>query len=154
MANRFLRSCTFVFLLVVLASPITFGQTQSGSASVSSSVQVAIPASVSQNGFTGSVPAGNPTPEVLPISFLDAIDRGLKQNLGLLLSSDNTIAARGEKWKELSNLLPNVSAKGQENVQQTSLIALGFRLPGLPPHERRRFAACWLGGPLARKLRS
>jgi hypothetical protein len=64
--------------------------------------------------------------------LLDAIDRGLKQNLGLLLSSDNTIAARGERWKELSNLLPNVSAKGQENVQQTSLIALRIRLPGLP----------------------
>jgi len=93
---------------------------------------VSIPASVSQNGFTGSVPSGNPTPEVLPISFLDAIDRGLKQNLGLLLSSDNTIAARGEKWKELSNLLPNVSAKGQENVQQTSLTALGLRLPIFP----------------------
>jgi outer membrane protein TolC len=99
---------------------------------VGSSVQVSIPASVSQNGFTGSVPAGNPTPEVLPISFLDAIDRGLKQNLGLLLSSDNTIAARGERWKELSNLLPNVSAKGQENVQQTSLTALGLRLPIFP----------------------
>jgi outer membrane protein TolC len=69
---------------------------------------------------------------VLPISFLDAIDRGLKQNLGLLLSSDNTIAARGERWKELSNLLPNVSAKAQENVQQTSLTALGLRLPIFP----------------------
>lgn len=130
MANRFLKGCTFVFLLVVMGQPSAFCQAQSGAAG--SSVQVTIPTSVSQDGFTGSVPSGNPTPEILPISFLDAIDRGLKQNLGLLLSSDNTIAARGERWKELSNLLPNVSAKGQENVQQTSLIALGIRLPGLP----------------------
>jgi len=103
MANHFLRSCTFVFLLVVLGLPIAFCQAQSGSASVGASVQVTIPASVSQNGFTGSVPSDNATSEVLPISFLDAIERGLKQNLGLLLSSDNTITARGEKWKELSD---------------------------------------------------
>jgi outer membrane protein TolC len=121
-----------VLLLVAGSYLLAFGQAQSGSVPASPSVQVTIPASVSQNGFTGSVPSGNATLEVLPISFLDAIDRGLKQNLGLLLSSDNTLAARGEKWKELSNLLPNVSAKGEENVQQTSLTALGFRLPSLP----------------------
>lgn len=121
-----------MLLLVIGSYFLAFGQAQSGSVPVGPSVQVTIPASVSQNGFTGSVPSGNATPEVLPISFLDAIDRGLKQNLGLLLSSDNALSARGEKWKELSNLLPNVSAKGQENVQQTSLTALGFRLPSLP----------------------
>jgi outer membrane protein TolC len=133
MPNPSLRSCTLIFLFVVSSLFTAFGQAQSGPVSTGSTVQVTIPASVSQNGFTGSVPSGNPTAEVLKISFLDAIDRGLKQNLGLLLSSDNTIAARGEKWKELSKLLPNVAAQGQENVQQTSLIALGFRLPGLPP---------------------
>jgi outer membrane protein TolC len=98
----------------------------------SSSPAVSIPSSVVQNGFTGSVPSPKLSTEPLSISFLDAIDRGLKQNLGLLLSADNTLSARGAKWKELSNLLPNVIAKGQENVQQTSLAALGFRLPGLP----------------------
>jgi outer membrane protein TolC len=66
------------------------------------------------------------------MSFLDAIDRGLRQNLGLLLSADNSLAARGDKWKELSNLLPNIDVKSQENVQQTSLSALGFRLPIFP----------------------
>lgn len=105
------------------------GQTSGGS---SPSVNVSIPASVSQNGFPGSVPLSKATPGVLSLSFLDAIDRGLKQNLGLLLSDDNTLVARGAKWKQLSNLLPNVVAKGQENVQQTSLAALGLRIPFLP----------------------
>jgi outer membrane protein TolC len=132
MPKNFCRSLLSGLLLAVWNLTSAFGQAPSPSSSARSSVQVSIPASVSQNGFTGSVPSGNPTPEALPISFLDAIDRGLKQNLGLLLSSDNTIAARGEKWKELSNLLPNVSAKGQENVQQTSLTALGLRLPIFP----------------------
>jgi outer membrane protein TolC len=112
-----------------LVPTLARGQSSPGS---TGGVQVTIPASVVQDGFTGSVPSGTATPEVLQISFLDAIDRGLKQNLGLLLSGENTLAARGEKWKELSNLLPNVGLKVQENVQQTSLAALGFRLPGIP----------------------
>ena len=117
------------FSALTVASTAAAGQTSSGS---SQPVTVAIPASVSQNGFPGSVPVAKATPGVLSLSFLDAIDRGLKQNLGLLLSDDNTLAARGAKWKELSNLLPNVMAQGQENVQQTSLLALGLRIPGIP----------------------
>src|SRR5690348_10923692 len=122
-------------LLMLLCTPWSVRvYAQSGTATAGSSgVTVSIPQSASQNGFTGSVPAPKATAEPLSISFLDAIDRGLKQNLGLLLSEDNTLSARGAKWKELSNLLPNIVAKGQENVQQTSLIALGIRLPGLPP---------------------
>ncbi|HXY52344.1 MAG TPA: TolC family protein [Terriglobales bacterium] len=100
--------------------------------SATSSVSVSIPASISQRGFTGSVPEGKPTSEVIPLSFADAIDRGLKHNLGLLLSGDETLAARGAKWKELSNLLPDLEAKGQEVVEQESLAEFGFKIPGLP----------------------
>ena len=132
MPTKFLRTCALVFFGLLLSRWPALGQRQGSTGSAGSSVQVTIPAAVSENGFTGSVPSGDATSEVLQISFLDAIDRGLKQNLGLLLSSDNALAARGAKWKELSNLLPNVVAKGQESVQQTSLVALGFRLPGLP----------------------
>lgn len=35
--------------------------------------------------------------------------------------------ARGERWKELSNLLPNLQARLQEDVQTQSLAALGFK---------------------------
>jgi len=116
-----------VFLLVAVAA--FFAQTAT---STSAPANAVIPTSVQQNGFTGSVPSGTPTSEVLQISFLDAINRGLKQNLGLLLSGDNTIAARGARWKELSNLLPNVDAKGTEVSQQVSLAQFGFRIPGVP----------------------
>jgi outer membrane protein TolC len=81
----------------------------------------------SQSSFTGSEAEGKATPEVLQLSFQDAIDRGLRNNLGLLLSGDQTIMARGERWKELSNLLPNLSARVQEDVQTQSLSALGFK---------------------------
>ena len=79
-----------------------------------------------QNPFLGSVASGKATNEVPPLTFSDAINRGLQQNLGLLLSGDNTLAVRGQKWKELSNLLPNLSVSALESVQETSLAALGF----------------------------
>lgn len=80
------------------------------------------------------MPEGKATAEVLPLSFKDALDRGLRNNLGLLLQSDATLAARGEKWKELSALLPHLSASATQSVEQIDLAALGFRLnfPGLP----------------------
>jgi outer membrane protein TolC len=81
----------------------------------------------SQSPFTGSQPEGTATAEVLQLSFQDAIDRGLRNNLGLLLSGDQTITARGERWKELSNLLPDLEARLQEDVQTQSLTALGFK---------------------------
>jgi outer membrane protein TolC len=81
----------------------------------------------SQSPFTGSEAEDKPTPEVLQLGFQEAIDRGLRRNLGLLLAGDQAITARGEMWKELSNLLPNLSAKVQEDVQTQSLTALGFR---------------------------
>jgi outer membrane protein TolC len=80
----------------------------------------------SQSPFTGSEPEGKASPEVLQLSFQEAIDRGLRNNLGLLLSGDQTITARGEKWKELSSLLPDLSGRVLENVQTQSLAALGF----------------------------
>lgn len=87
-----------------------------------------------QSPFTSSVPEGKPTNEVLPLSFKEAIDRALRNNLGLLLSNDNTLSARGEKWKELSELLPNVSAAATQSATQIDLAALGFRFkfPGVP----------------------
>ncbi len=81
----------------------------------------------SQSPYTGSEPEGKATSEVLPVGYQDAIDRGLRNNLGLLLSTDQTIMARGERWKELSNLLPNLNARIQEDVQTLSLTALGFK---------------------------
>jgi outer membrane protein TolC len=86
----------------------------------------------SQSPFTGSEPEGKVTQEVLQIGFQDAIERGLRNNLGLLLSGDQTLMARGERWKELSNLLPNLTARIQENVQTESLTALGLKTNVFP----------------------
>jgi outer membrane protein TolC len=83
-----------------------------------------------QNPVFGSVPEAKPTPGVLALTFIDAIDRALRQNLAGLLSEYNTIEARGEKWQKLSDLLPNINADVQEVKQKTSLEALGLRSGG------------------------
>ncbi len=87
-----------------------------------------------QAPVSGSVPEGKATPGVLPLSFSDAINRGLRNNLGLLLSNDNTLAARGEKWKELSDLLPHLNVTATQSATQIDFAALGFRfsIPGVP----------------------
>jgi outer membrane protein TolC len=110
-----------------LAFTLLLLSASTGLAAQSSAPAPSISLPGSQSPFTGSEPEGKATPEVLQLSFQEAIDRGLRNNLGLLLSSDQTTLARGERWKELSNLLPNLSARVQENAQTQSLAALGFQ---------------------------
>ena len=98
---------------LVLASAIAWGQTTSSSSSGTPGTPTQYVVSVTQASaalqpqtlFSGIVPAGNVTPGVLPLSLKDATDRGLKQNLGLLLASEGIPSARGRWWKELSKLL-------------------------------------------------
>ncbi len=101
-------------------------------ATSSESGSVPVPTFSIQQSFSGSVPEGKAIPEIISISLGDAIQRGLRQNLGVLLASDSTLSARGQRWKELSELLPNVGAKMSETAQQQSLAAFGFTIPGLP----------------------
>jgi len=79
----------------------------------------------SQSPFAGSVPS-NAVPGVLPVSLQDAIDRGLKQNLGVLLSKADIGAASGERWQQLSALLPHVTAGPYVDVSKTNLSEVGF----------------------------
>jgi len=69
----------------------------------------------------------------MPLSLRDAIDRGLKQNLGALLSSADIRSARGQRWEQLSALLPHVTAAPYADVSQINLNELGISLtiPGL-----------------------
>ncbi len=85
-----------------------------------------------QNPFTGAVPAGQPTPNVLSLTLADALGRGLKQNLGLVLSQQATETARGARFRSLSDVLPNVSARTAEVIQQNNLAALGLPAALLP----------------------
>ena len=85
----------------------------------------AAPSVVGQSAFSGSVPS-NLVPGVLQLSLQEAIARGLKQNLGLLLSGQDVRASRGERWKQLSSLLPNVTTSSYVADSKVDLAEFGF----------------------------
>jgi outer membrane protein TolC len=100
--------------------------------------------SAQQTAFQGSVPTGVASSIALTLTLQDAIDRGLRTNLGLLLSAQASESARGDRMKSLSALLPQVTGQVSENVQQIDLKTKGisFQLPGgfstptiIPPFE-------------------
>jgi len=62
----------------------------------------------------------------------EAIDRGLKQNLGALLSNADIRSARGQRWEQLSALLPHVTADPAITDSKVNLGQVGLSsIPGL-----------------------
>jgi len=90
--------------------------------------------SESENPYLGGVPTGTASPTALSLSLEDAVGRGLRQNLGGLLSADAESGARGERWRALSSLLPNLTTATSFGVRQNDLKAIiGITVPGHPP---------------------
>jgi outer membrane protein TolC len=82
--------------------------------------------------FQGSVPTGEATAQPIDLSLDEAIQRGLKANLGVILSGTQTTAARGQRLTELQSLLPALDFKASETAMQVDLPAQGLRIPGFP----------------------
>lgn len=91
----------------------------------------AIPGTQGLNPFAGSVPS-KLAPGRLPISLQDALERGLKQNLGLLLSHADIRAARGQRWEQLSALLPQVTVGPYVSAEKLNFSELGFLTAPVP----------------------
>src|SRR5579864_1128134 len=85
-----------------------------------------------QGQFQGSVPTGTASPTQLPLTLRDALDRGLRTNLGLLVSGSASKIARGERLRALSSLLPQVNGTISETVEQLNLktVGINFQAPG------------------------
>ena len=83
--------------------------------------------------FQGSVPAGSATPTALPLTLRDVLDRGLKTNLGILVSDSASEIARGQRIHALSSLLPAVTGQISQTEEQLSLSTIGLHLsfPGV-----------------------
>jgi outer membrane protein TolC len=112
---------------VTSASTVAAGQTQLYNASGSNG------ANVDQNSYKGSVIAGTNTGIVLPLSLDEALQRGLKQNLGVILQSSAVQAANGSRLEQLQQLLPTITADAQIQVQQTDLASFGLKIPNFNP---------------------
>jgi outer membrane protein TolC len=88
---------------------------------------------VTQDSYKGSIVAGKATAGVLDLSLDDAVQRGLRQNLGLILQTSAVKNANGQRLEELQALLPTVNATASLEVQQVNLAAFGLKFPGLNP---------------------
>jgi outer membrane protein TolC len=82
--------------------------------------------------FQGSVVSGQATGQPIDLSLNDAIQRGLKNNLGAILSGTQTASARAQRLSDLQPLLPDVEFNAREAVSQVDLAAQGLRIPGFP----------------------
>jgi outer membrane protein TolC len=86
-----------------------------------------------QDSFKGSIVSGKATDGVLELSLDEAIQRGLRQNLGLILQTSSVKNSSGQRLEELQALLPTVTAAASIEVQQINLAAYGLKFPGIAP---------------------
>src|SRR6267142_6048736 len=66
--------------------------------------------------FMGSAKVEKPVAGTVKLSIREAMDLGLKHNLGLLLSQQQTETARAQHWRSLSALLPKADVRVTESV--------------------------------------
>ena len=95
-------------------------------------LSLALPFTVVGQNFQGSVASGTATSSPVALSFAEAIERGLKTNLGLLTSEQSNEEARAQHVRALSALLPQVNGQLSMTEQQLNLQSLGFNI-ALPP---------------------
>jgi len=118
--------CRRSFLLAgVLICAAAMSLAQNEAAPGSSAPGQAIPGTGGSSTFASSVPV-KLVPGVVPLSLQEAIERGLKQNLGLLLSNADIRSARGQRWEQLSALLPHVTATPYAAESKLNIDELGF----------------------------
>ena len=82
--------------------------------------------------FQGGVTEGKPTDQALDLTLDGAIQRGLRNNLGAILSGTQSSSARAQQLSQLQPLLPDIEFNAREAVMQVDLAAQGLRIPGFP----------------------
>lgn len=88
-------------------------------------------ATQNQNPYLGSVPSKN-TGTRIELPLKDAIERGLRFNLGLIESNQASASVRAERLRALSTLLPQLSAEGRQAYEDVSFKEIGVKLPPIP----------------------
>ena len=117
------RTAVLSALIAAAGALLAVGTVRAQAGPTLGSVNTLPPAA--QGNYSASVP-DKLVPGTLQLTLQDAIARGLKQNLGALLASEDVRAAHGERWKALSALLPNVTTSTYIDDSQVDLAEFGF----------------------------
>ncbi len=120
------------FFRKITVFPCAFAVFAAAAAASASAQAVPTAQGPTAQSFQGSVTNGTATGQTLDLTLDDAMQRGLRNNLGVILSGTQTAAARGQRLSDLQNLLPEVDASIKESVMQVNLAAEGIRIPGFP----------------------
>ncbi len=125
------RNALLAATVLLLSSGLLRAQVTSGAASAPLPSAEAV---INRNtdNFSGSIPQGKATNETIELTIEDALDRGLKYNLGLFLSDQTTAEARAAKLQSLTALLPNINGSFGEELQRINLKSFGFKFAGFP----------------------
>src|SRR5260221_9517262 len=144
--ERKLKGIYFIVILTGLAGLTSAALAQQNSASfelgsiatprtVNPAANSTTPSSLAgqqQNPFLGSVPSGQLSATPIALSLQDAIQRGVKANLGVIENQVSLRQSQAQRLRALSSLLPSVSALVRQNLDELSPIALGLKVPGIP----------------------
>jgi outer membrane protein TolC len=126
---RIICNLRYTFLLAGVLSLLSLGS-PAQTPTTPSPNSPASPGTLQGGPYSGSVPT-KPVPGVIQLSLQEAIDRGLKQNLGVLLSNADIRSARGQRWEQLSALLPHATLAPYVAMSKINLGELGLTsLPG------------------------
>jgi outer membrane protein TolC len=132
----FVRILSIFALSALRAAGPSWAQASSGPSPASTSAAQPPPAVISTQpapgDYQGSVPQGTATTGTIQLSLDDAIERGLRANLGLLTTQQASAASRAQRLQALSTLLPTVTGTLSENVLQENLKTFGFNFPSTP----------------------
>ncbi len=76
--------------------------------------------------------SGPPAATPLSLTLDEAVRRGLRENFTARVQDAELVAARGDRWTAMKDLLPTASARLGFTRQEINLAAFGFSLPGFP----------------------
>ena len=128
-AYRVLWAGLAALAALLLATPSALAQSGAALSNLPTAEQVT---NRNQDPYAGSIPQGKATPQVLELTIEDALDRGLKYNLGLYLAARVTEQSNAAHLRALSDLLPVVNGSFSEEDQKLNLKQFGFTFPGFP----------------------
>ncbi len=124
-------------------SQTSSGSNTSGASTTSSSVSVSQGqqqlytaggtngATPTSDSYRGSVVQGKSTGQNLDLALSDAINRGLRNNLGVILQSSAVGNANGLRLEQLQSLLPTLTGSASIEVEQVNTASFGIKFPGV-----------------------